>query len=245
VRKTLLALTLSLGFTLNASAIEIPTGLLRNEIDDVASILGFNTSTKFLSNPYPLGGYAGLEIGATLEMVNTEELKLLGNGNTSDEELRFTRISIGKGLFNNWDVFGHFVPYSKSNQISEFGALVKWAFFEGEYLPFTASAMVHLNTINIQDNYMNQSTGADLMLGVNVNRFALYFGGGYLRARSQLTQGLLDASVPLSPENTYKETFGTAHSFVGIHFEFMSMFLAGQIDRYEDPVYSLKLGTRL
>lgn len=232
----------SIGF--KANALDMPTGLKLNELDDVARILGFNTSTKFLSNPYPLGGYLGLEVGVTLEIVNTEELALLGNKDTNDKELRFSRISIGKGLYNNVDAFLHFVPYSTSNQISDFGGLFKWGFYEGSYLPFSASLLISLNTINIQDNYLNKSLGSDLMFGVNVNQFALYFGGGYLRASSKFTNAILDVSVPKDSDNTFEETYTSSHSFVGVQFDFFGMFVAGQIDRYQDPVYSLKLGTR-
>ena len=230
---------------LPAQALEIPTSLTQSELDDVARILGFNTSTKFLSNPYPLGGYTGLEVGISHEIINIEELSLLGAQTSPQSEFRYNRISVGKGLFNNFDAFIHFVPYSESNQVSEYGTLLKWSFYEASYLPFSVSSIFHLNTINIEDSYVNQSVGGDLMFGVNVNRFALYFGGGYVRSRSQFTSSILDGSVSTSSDNTYKETFTSSHSFVGVHFDIMKMFLAGQIDKYEDPVYSVKLGYRL
>lgn len=229
----------------SSNALEIPLNLTKGELDDVTRILGFNTSTKFLSNPYPLGGYTGLEVGVSLEIINIEELSLLGSQTSPQSEFRFNRISVGKGLYNNVDAFIHFVPYSRSNQVSEYGGLVKWGFFEAEYLPFSVSALFHLNTMNIEDSFVNQSVGGDLMFGVNVNRFALYFGGGYVRSRSLFTSNILDGSVALTPENTYKETFNSGHSFVGVHFNIWKLFLAGQIDKYEDPVYSLKLGYRL
>jgi len=226
-------------------AIELPTGLRRDELDDVVRILGFNSSARFISNPYPLGGYSGLEIGVTLETINTEELSLLGDQNVRDDELQISRISVGKGLFNDIDVFINFVPYSRSNQINEFGGLAKWTFFEGQFLPITGSALLHFNTISIEDSFVNQSTGGDLMLGVNAEHFSLYFGAGYVRTRSQFTANILDGSVTLSPQTTFRESFSSSHSFVGVQVQFSKFFIAGHLDRYADPVYSVKLCTRL
>jgi hypothetical protein len=243
VRSILISFIFLLSSTVNA--LEIPANLLESELDDVTRILGFNTSTKFLSNPYPLGGYTGLEVGVSLEIINIEELSLLGAQTNPQSEFRFNRISVGKGLFNNLDGYIHFVPYSKSNQVSEYGGLMKWTFFEATYLPFSISSLLHLNTINIEDSFVNQSVGGDFMFGVNVKRFALYFGGGYVRSRSLFTSNILDGSVPLTPEQTYKDTFTSSHSFVGVHIKIWQLFLAGQIDKYQDPVYSVKLGYRL
>lgn len=226
-----------------AAALDIPTGLQESELDDVAKILGFNTSNKFLSNPYPLGGYSGLEVGVSLEIIDVEELSYLGNKTDTQSEFRFNRITVGKGIYNNFDIYLDFVPFSKSNQVSEYGGMLKWGFYQAKFLPFSAAMLAHMSTINIQDSFVCQNVGGDMMVGVNVNHFSLYFGGGYVRASTLFTQSILGFTV--TGNGTYKETFSSNHSFVGVNLDFLNMFVAGQIDRYVDPVYSVKLGIRL
>jgi hypothetical protein len=240
-----------------AHAIEIPK-LNRQDLSTVTDILGFNTSARLLSNPFPLGGYTGFEFGYSYEIVNTQDLGSLGAGSAARQnDFNFSRISIGKGLYNNVDVYVHFVPFSKSSQISEFGGVVKYNFFQAAYVPFSLSALFHGSTINIQDSFINESLGADLMAGINVNNFALYFGAGSVQAKSKFMDKILNyctgVGVPAGCDTSFstgtniaplrtRET--SSHSFVGINIQFLEMFVAAQIDRYEDPVYSLKLGFR-
>lgn len=228
-------------------ALDIPTGLSRADLNDVTQILGYSTSSKFLSNPYPLGGYSGFEVGLATEFINTTDLSQLGNGQSEDKTFQYNRITVGKGLFNNLDLFVHFIPFSSSNEISEYGGILKWNFFQGKYLPFTLSALLQSSTINIEDLFINESLGWNLMGGINLSRFALYFGGGELKARSTFTESVvdtLDPNIRLNAQNTVITRTSQGHSYVGIHIDIASLFLALQIDRYQEPVYSAKLGVR-
>jgi hypothetical protein len=229
---------------LPSQAINIPTQLKANELSDVVQILGYDTSSKFLSNPYPLGGYSGFEVGVDSEFINSADLSKLGAGTTKQSSFQYNRVSIGKGLYNNIDGFVHFVPFSSSNEISEYGGILKWNFYQAKYLPISLSALTHVSTINIQDSFINETIGWDLMSGINLNRLALYFGVGDLKARSTFTQNILDASIILNGDKTYIVHSSQAHSYVGLNIEIASLFLAAQIDRYEQPVYSVKIGFR-
>jgi hypothetical protein len=80
------------------------------------------------------------------------------------------------------------------------------------------------------------------MFGVDVNKLALYLGAGYVRARSIFTCTILSFCTPGA--DPYKLTSSTVHSFVGVQIELDQFFVIGEIDRYEDPVYSLKIGYR-
>lgn len=244
----------------SARALEIPR-LNRSDLSSAVNILGFNTSARLLSNPFPLGGYSGFEIGYSYEIINTQDLSALGTGGERQNDFNFSRISIGKGLYNNIDVYVHFLPFSKSAQISEYGGVMKVNFYQAAFVPFSMSFLFHASTMNIQDVFLNENLGADLLGGINVDNFALYFGTGFIQAKSRFMDTILnycqapgvpagcDATLPMgtgagthiSPFET-KET--STHSFVGINVQFMEFFFAAQIDRYEDPVYSLKLGYR-
>jgi len=230
---------------IQVSAVEIPNGLLQEDLTEVTNILGHNTSTKFLSNPFPLGGYSGFEFGVSAEFINTADLSRLGTpGQAEQKTFQYSRISIGKGLYNNVDLFLHFVPFSNSDKLSEYGGLLKYNFFQAEHLPFTLSANLHSSTINIEDQFLNQSVGWDLMGGLNLKSFALYFGGGNIKSTSSFAKATLDAGVATNSNNMLTTKSSQAHSFVGLHVNFKRIFVVGQIDRYEEPVYSTKLGMR-
>ena len=107
-------------FSLNAIALEIPKGLTKSDRTEMVRILGLNSATKILSNPYPLGGYSGLEVGYSLEFVNVRDMRRLGcapgslgclNTNLPEEtEWRYSRLTVGKGLYSDVDAFFSFMP---------------------------------------------------------------------------------------------------------------------------------------
>jgi hypothetical protein len=236
-----------LAFANHANAVEIPTSLSRTDLDEVTQLLGHNTSSKFLSNPFPLGGYSGFEIGFATEFINTTDLSRLGAGTDKQTSFQYNRITIGKGLYNNVDVFLHFIPFSSSNEVSEYGGFVKYNFYQGKYFPFSASFLGNVSTINIQDSFINESIGWSFLFGINLNRFALYFGAGDQKSRSTFGQNVLDVADPaiqLNSNNTFISRTTQVHSYIGMHIEMAKIFLAAQIDRYEQPVYSAKIGLR-
>lgn len=220
-------------------AFEIPK-LNRQDLVPAIQILGFGTADRYLSNPFPLGGYTGIEIGYSYEVIDVQDLAFLGTGTVDQkDDLAFSRLTLAKGLFNDIDASIHFTPFSQSVRISEYGAGMKWNFYQAKFVPFSISALVNYSSVTIEDVYANESLGLDLMGGINVDSFALYFGGGQIDARSNFAPAILNYSA-----TSAKESARSTHSFVGIHFEISSFFVAAQIDRYVDPVYSIKLGYR-
>jgi hypothetical protein len=263
-----LTLASILFFSFSSLAIEIPKRLDAQDRREVARILGLNTSSKILSNPYPLGGYSGVEIGVSLEVVNIEDLSRLGcqpgeagcptTQVSEDKELKYPRISIGKGLYKNIDFFLNFVP-PMHDDISDFGGMARWSFFHAKFLPINLSLLAHANRMNIKDALISENVGAEILAGVNVNNFAFYFGGGYLRSEvtflggdgqsGSVDAGDEQADRPADPKlnrdtNTLTETIYSTHSLVGVSVHFSDIFAAFQIDRYRDPVMSFKLGVR-
>lgn len=251
---------LLLFISFSAQGFEIPKRLDAQDRREVTRILGLNTSSKVLSNPYPLGGYSGFEVGVALEIINTDDLSRLGcqstepgcpNQNTSDsKELRYPRISIGKGLYSNIDVFVNFVPPLQDG-LSDFGGMFRWSFFQAKFLPINLSLLLHANRMNLRDSMISENAGAEIIAGINVNNFSLYFGGGYLKSEATFIGGDTDSGTvdPADPElsgetNTVTETLYSSHTLVGVSLHFGDYFSAFQIDRYRDPVMSLKLGLR-
>lgn len=247
--------------SVQAFALEIPRQLNNQDRREVVRILGMNTSAKMLSNPYPLGGYNGLEIGLALEMINTRQLNHLGcvpgslgctNTERSNEtEFRYPRISIGKGLYYNVDVFLHFMPPTSNKRIADFGGTLRWTFYQAKFAPINLSLLMHGTHFNVGDAFVNQSLGSELIAGINVNDFALYFGGGPVYSKGRFIAGTGPEALvdPTDPDvngqtNTVAETLTETHTILGVSLHFQDLFTALQIDRYHDPVYGAKIGMR-
>lgn len=225
--------------SLNCFALKIPK-LNRTDLRPVVETLGYGTATRFLSNPFPLGGYTGFEIGYTYEVVDVADIAFLGAGtNDQKDDLTFSRLAIGKGLYNDLDAFFEFTPVTNSDRINDYGAGLKWNFYQAKFIPFSLSVLGTYNSVSIEDVYTNENVAGDIIGGINVDSFALYFGGGLVSARSRFSKDILNFTAPYA-----RESDSSSHSFVGVHFEISRLFVAAQIDRYVDPVYSLKLGYR-
>ncbi len=252
MRALLLAASLIWNLAPYANAIEIPRNLTSADRTEVVKMLGMNTSSKLLTNPYPLGGYSGFEVGLAVEVINVEDLKRLGAKLTNDErEFRYPKISIGKGLYNDIDLFFHFIPSAPGLKVSEYGGLLRWSFFQAKFVPINLSLNIQGSHIDINDSFESQTLGTNLISGINVQNFSIYFGFGYLQSKGTFMGGSAGQGV-VSPSDPALGSTGTAssrvtqfHSLVGVTVHFSDYFLATQIDRYQDPVYSMKLGTRL
>lgn len=255
-----LSLVFFSSISFSAQAFEIPKQLSQEDRREIVRTLGLNSSTKMLSNPYPLGGYSGLEVGYSVEFINVRDIQRLGcqpgtagcsnTSRTSESEWRYSRLTIGKGLYNDVDVFFHFIPPTGAVDVTDYGGAIRWSFYQAKFLPINLSLLGHANQLNFDNDFINRNAGAELIAGVNVENFALYFGGGVLQASGTFIGGSGENST-IDGGDDDLNTGGTAtykvqgtHSVVGICLHHQNLFAAAQVDRYQDAVYSLKLGLR-
>lgn len=239
----ILFLFLSFGLcTASAVALKIPSSLNIKEREKVLQILGFGSSTKLLSDPYPLGGYTGLEIGVSFEQIPTEDLGVLGSQISKPQDTyTYSTISIGKGVYNNVDVFVHFLPFSESGGVSEYGAQIRYGFYENKTLPYFSSLIFHMNSTNVENKMISKSIGSDLVLGVRVENFALYVGAGMLGVSGKFVGGASGVTESGLEEN---ESISAFHALIGGVFYYEDLFLAVQVDQYDDSIMSAKVGAR-
>lgn len=251
-------------FSFFANALELPRGLTHADRQEVVQTIGLGSSEKMLTNPYPLGGYSGFEVGYSLEFINVREINHLGctigapscpNDHIPDDnELRFSRFTIGKGLYHDVDLFFSFAPPVGGSNISDYGASIRWAFYQAAFLPLTFSAILSGNRMNIGDEYIAENFGGDLMAGITVDSFSLFFGAGESWSRG-VFMVYQDASDPgngtvpstdadAGTSGTVTERTQQMHVFVGFSVQYENLFAAAEIDHYHDSVYSAKLGVR-
>jgi hypothetical protein len=234
---------LALFFANSASAgLELPKNLSQGDRVTALQILGFGTSSKLLTDPYPLGGYAGFEAGFSLENVPTDEIGRLGTGlKPPQQDVTLPKLTVGKGLYNNIDIFAQFTPYSRADEVAQYGGIVRWNFYQASSLPLSVSALAHVNNANISNEMTTNVYGLDLVGGINVENLSLFAGMGLAEGSATFIGG--SASVTDSKLQESEFVSGV-HTFAGADIHFSNVFVALEIDRYLVPVFCGKLGVR-
>jgi hypothetical protein len=246
--KALLILVLVCFSQVAFAAIHLPLNLNKGDREEALRIVGFGTSSKLLSDPYPLGGYQGFEVGVSVETVPTEDLGRLGSRlTTPQQDVSFPKLTIGKGLYNDLDFFVQFTPYNHQDELTQYGAIVRWSFYQAKSLPISASVLAHANTGNINNLMTTKSYGFDVITGINVKNVALFAGIGPIEASGTFVGGKDANSVPsgITASNLIENEFVSGlHTVVGVNVHISQVFFAAQLDRYSVQVFSGKLGVR-
>lgn len=224
------------------AAVQLPQNLSQGDRVTALRIIGLGTSSKLLTNPYPLGGYAGVEAGFSLETLPADELSHLGNGvHPAQQDVTLPKFTIGKGLYNNLDLFIQFTPYSRQDEVAQYGGMVRWGFYQASTLPVSFSILANLNSANMANQMTAQSYGADLIAGINVENLALFAGGGWIEATGVFNGGASNITDSKVQET---EFVSGSHFVAGADIRLKNLFVAVQMDRYSVTVFSGKVGVR-
>lgn len=212
-----------------------------NEQQIVAEVLGFGSTMKILSNPYPLGGYSGFEIGLGTEAISLDSIARLGSVDGDEGEYTYNTLSIGKGLYYNIDFFLQFTPFVQADGLSTYASQLRWGFYESSSFPFSLSAILYGNGASFASLVNTNSFGLDLIANFNVGAVALYGGGGPIRATTSFIGG---PNGITSDGNSHDVDLLKNHYVLGLNFQLNKFFLAMQVDRYVESTYGGKIGMR-
>lgn len=205
---------------------------------DVVRTLGYGSSLKTLGDPYPLGGFSGFELGIAVESIPTEDFTNYGDGTAGGKLLTYPVVSLGKGLYENVDLFVHFSMFGPENRVGVYGGLVRWGFFESDTLPLTLS----LSLQSASNNFDNQITGevfsAIFNLGLNFEESALYMGVGKVNAKADFVKELTDSAIA---ESSSAEDL--QFKLGGVYY-FRPYFLSLEFNRYVVSHFSARVGLR-
>jgi hypothetical protein len=246
VKKSCFAFLLLLASFAEAK-LHIPGSLSQSDRGTVLQILGLGSSYKQLDDPFPLGGYSGIEFGVVTEILSTLDIGNLGAKAPAQDETSYYLINVSKGLFNNIDVAAQFAPPGQKEELTYFGGQARWGFYQAEYLPVNMSLSVHATTMNLQNLVITSTQGLDLVTGFSMNDLTLYVGTGFLKSQGTFiagTGGVVDCPAAATFCEPVVENQTSSHVFAGITFKFSKTFLALQLDRFTLPTYSAKLGMR-
>ena len=221
---------------------EIPQGLDSDDRQRTLEILGLGTATKFLSNAYPLGGYSGLEVSLSYEALDVEEVTRLGATSSSVGTVFYPKFNIGKGIYNNSDIFFHFIPFNETSGLSKYGFSYRWSFYESLYLPINFSLLTHASNANIRNKLVARSLGADILLGLTLSNFSLNMGAGWVRTTGDFTGGTQGVTDTPGSARIATNRVDSGHFMFGGTYNFEPFFMGASIDRYEDVVFNIKAG---
>lgn len=242
-------LLLSLSFAADA-AVTVPRQLDRNDRIEALEILGFGTAGKVLSNPYPLGGYYGIEMALSFEAVDVRGLSELGDLSGAQaepqDELVYPTLSFGKGIYGNIDVFFHFIPFIERISLSKFGGLLRWGFFQSNRWPVNLSAVLQAGSSNIDNKIITTSYGYAVVGSFQLWDFSLFAGAGRTQVKGRFmgdSEGANDSGITDSGL-TEQEESGEAHTFFGVSYQPEPIFFTFEVDRIADTSYGLRMGFR-
>lgn len=222
--------------------VRIPSNLNEADRISVLEILGPGTSGKILTDPYPLGGFAGFEASIQMDSIPVSDLSKFGNTTPEQDLFSYPIISVGKGLYNNVDIFVHFIPSSEDTGISEYGGILRWGFYQMAYLPVSFAINISASSSNINNQLITKNFGYDFTAGITAQNIYFYGGLGQLQSGGRFIGGGTDGITDSGSNEDHKITVG--HYLVGVGFRVGGVFLTGQMDYHTQPTYSLKLGFR-
>jgi hypothetical protein len=237
--------------TLTPSAfgiIQLPKNMTQTDRQEALRIIGFGTANKILTDPFPLGGYSGFDLGLSIENLPTDDLSRLGSRLTTPQtDASYTRLILGKGLYNDVDLYFEFIPYSQKNEISQYGGLIRWNVVRANRLPLSMSFVVHTNTSNISNLVITQAIGAEMVFGLNAGPVAIYTILGQTQVNGRFlggpTSGITDDGG--AQDDRVAGTHIGAGLVISSWSRSFPLYLAFQMDRFNVTVFSGKIGLRL
>lgn len=221
--------------------LSIPQGLTQADRESALSILGLGSTFKVLGDPYPLGGYLGVEVGFSYELISTSSIGRLGSGAQEQGDTTYSVITLGKGLFYNVDLFLSFMPLGLGENFSAFGGAARWGVYEMQSLPVHFSLQVSSNFSSFQNKINTTTQAVDVVGGWNFNEVVVFGGLGLVRSSGLFMGG---PNGVTDTQETLIENVSRAHSFLGLSIRYDEYFAALQLDRADQVAYALKLGSR-
>lgn len=247
-RVFLFLFSICLGALPAAAEFNLTPGLDDAERKLALKTLGLGSMTKNLTTPAPLGTDSGLEVSIAAELIDTSKISTLLT--KERDTLIYPRIMIGKGLYDKTDLFFHFIPYTATLGLSEFGGLLRHAVYRTDDSPLIASLVLHANSANFNNQLTSRNIGADLYLGMAWKHVSVFSGFGWARSAGKFVGGRdslggISAGSITDSGNDETAAAQSAHFALGTQLQYSALILTLGLDHYIEPVYSVKLGILL
>lgn len=236
-----LLLSLFLFSDLAFAKLELPKSLGDGDRRRAVEVLGASTQLRLMGDPYPLGGYSGVDIGVSRDSIPGAQLNELGTPVNNSGDYGLWAITLGKGLFYDIDVFLQFVPFSQQDQVTSFGGGGRWLFYEMTSYPAFFSLQATANSVSFQNlmNFSNQSL--DLMASALQGDLTFFAGFGLMRSTGIFMGGPTGVTAD---GTTQLESVAKGRGLLGASYRWSDYYASVQVDRSTIENYSIKLGYR-
>lgn len=224
--------------SLSFGTLTIPTSLSDNDQIAVLQTIGFATAYRPVDSPHPLGLYSGVEIGFSVEDIPTGDLGYLGTGASVEKSVVYPRFTLGKGIFDNLDLFFSMTPYTQGTALGIYAGALRWAFYQATFVPASFSVLISATSTNLNNLFFAQTEEADIITGVNADPFSFYIGAGTLYGQGQFDQTL---TIENAATNQVSRAF---HTLLGATMSVDNVFAAIELDNYSTTTFSFKLGVQ-
>jgi hypothetical protein len=216
----------------------LASGLTPSNRVEVLKILGLGSSSKNISTLHPLGTESGLEVAIAFEFINTDTINRFITDEKSKNTLNYPKIIIGKGIYEHIDLYFHFIPYTATFGISEFGSMIRYNFYQAADTGFVVTGTLHANSANFNNQLVSRNLGTDLMVGLGNESLSVFTTLGWAGAYGKFvggTSGITDSGGPESEE------VNSLHAALGMTSQWSMVNMTLSLDYYVEPVYTAKV----
>lgn len=217
----------------------LTTGLNEASRQQLVRILGLGVNNKNTSIPGALGTDHGLEVSIANEFISTEKVSQLIQDKGSRNTLFYPKISIGKGLYDRVDLFIHFIPYTATLGLSEFGGAVRLHITRSESSPLVTSAVLGFNSATFNNQLNTQGVSLDFSMGMQWDYLSVFSSVGLAQAKGRFVGGTQGVTDTLTEQSERVSSF---HFSVGALGRYNIYFMSLALDHYYQPVYTGKVG---
>jgi hypothetical protein len=216
----------------------LASGLTESNRIAVLEVLGLGSSSKNISTLQPLGTESGLEVAIAFEFINTDTINRFITDEKSQNTLYYPKIIIGKGIYDSMDIYFHFIPYTATFGLSEFGSMIRYNFFKAASTGLVFTGILHANSANFNNQLVSRNLGADFMLGLGSKSLSVFTTLGWAGAYGKFvggTNGITDSLVRESEE------VDSLHAALGMTSQWSVVNWTLSLDYYVEPVYTAKV----
>lgn len=225
-----------------------PTSMDQQDRRRALEFLGPATSSRMLSTPYPLGGWEGFEVGLSRHYVPMSHLKDVDNAFEDQRDIEYPILTLGKGLFYDFDLFLSLVPMIQSEAVNHFSTQIRHQFWQSNEGSLRLSGLLYAGTTTLNNQINMQSYGFDALATLTIDKVSMYLGLGSSFNNGRFIGGPNGIVAPqegsVEPSSTAIETITLPHQLVGLEWPIENFFFAIEVDRFKIPYYSMKLGYR-
>lgn len=229
-------------FTFDSLAsLQIPRAMNSHDRHQALKILGFSGVQKIYTDPSPLGGYPGYELGFSYDVIQLKTFEELGTRIDTQKDLSYVSLGFSKGLFYDVDLGMSFTPLPQGAGVAAFSGQIHRQIYK-DFYGVNFSLWLHGNSTSFVNVIHTKNLGVLLTADAPFSFGTLYAGAGYLRCIGSFIGG---ADGVTDTAETIQEDIYSAHWLLGGTYNLpKNFFIAVEANAVYQVSYGFKFGQR-